>query len=51
MTDSQRWAESGRAYQEVFAVAPPATTMVEVKALIKPELLIEIEADAVVRGE
>ncbi len=47
VTDISRWAEFGRAHGEFFAEHPPATTMVEVKALIDPEMLIEIEADAV----
>lgn len=47
VTDITRWAEYGRAHQECFGTHPPATTMVEVKALIDPEMLIEIEADAV----
>ncbi len=47
VTDISRWEEFGRAHGEVFAEHPPATTMVEVKALIDPEMLIEIEADAV----
>ncbi len=47
VTDISRWAEFGRAHAEVFAEHPPATTMVEVKALIHPDMLIEIEADAV----
>ena len=49
-TDISRWKEIGRAHGEVFAGFPPATTMVEVKALIEPEMLIEIEADAVIQG-
>jgi isochorismate pyruvate lyase len=48
VTDISRWEEFGRAHRERFGDHPPATTMVEVKALIAPELLIEIEADAVV---
>jgi enamine deaminase RidA (YjgF/YER057c/UK114 family) len=48
VTDIARWEEFGRAHGEVFEEHPPATTMVEVKALIRPEFLIEIEADAVV---
>jgi len=48
-TDISRWEEIGRAHGEVFADFPPATTMVEVRALIDPAMLIEIEADAVVR--
>jgi enamine deaminase RidA (YjgF/YER057c/UK114 family) len=47
VTDIKRWAEFGRAHAEFFASHPPATTMVEVKSLIRPEMLIEIEADAV----
>jgi isochorismate pyruvate lyase len=48
VTDISRWEEYGRAHREVFGAHPPATTMVEVKALIDPKMLIEIEADAVV---
>lgn len=48
VTDISRWEEFGRAHAEVFAEHPPVTTMVEVRALIDPEMLIEIEADAVV---
>jgi enamine deaminase RidA (YjgF/YER057c/UK114 family) len=47
VTDISRWAEHGRAHGECFAAHPPATTMVEVKSLIDPAMLIEIEADAV----
>lgn len=47
VTDITRWAEYGRAHGELFANNPPTTTMVEVKSLIDPEMLIEIEADAV----
>ncbi len=46
-TDISRWEEIGRAHREFFAGSPPATTLVEVKALIDPDMLIEIEADAV----
>ena len=48
VTDISRWDEFGRAHREMFADHPPATTMVQVAALIRPEFLIEIEADAVV---
>jgi isochorismate pyruvate lyase len=48
VTDISRWEEYGRAHGEVFAAHPPTTTMVEVAALIDPQMLIEIEADAVV---
>jgi isochorismate pyruvate lyase len=49
VTDISRWEEYGRAHGEVFGEHPPATTMVEVKALIDPAMLIEVEADAVCR--
>lgn len=47
VTDIKRWEEFGRAHGEFFAGCPPATTMVEVKSLIDPKMLIEIEADAI----
>jgi enamine deaminase RidA (YjgF/YER057c/UK114 family) len=48
VTDISRWQEFGRAHGEAFAAHPPATTMVEVKALIDPAMLIEVEVDAIV---
>ncbi len=48
VTDISRWEEFGRAHGEAFAEHPPTTTMVEVRALIDPEMLSEIEADAIV---
>lgn len=48
VTDISLWQDFGRAHEEFFGQHPPATTMVEVKALIDPAMLIEIEADAVV---
>ena len=48
VTDIERWDEVGRAHGETFAAHPPATTLVEVARLIEPEMLVEIEADAVV---
>lgn len=48
VTDIARWREIGRAHGEFFGETRPASTMVEVSRLIDPELLVEIEADAVV---
>jgi isochorismate pyruvate lyase len=47
-TDIDRWEDYGKAHKEVFGEHPPATTLVEVSRLIHPDMLIEIEADAVV---
>jgi isochorismate pyruvate lyase len=51
VTDIARWEEFGRAHREAFGAHPPATTMVEVSALIDPSMLIEVEADAIFSGE
>ena len=51
VTDISRWPEFGRAHEEAFGAHPPATSMVEVRALIDPAMLIEIEADAVCESE
>jgi enamine deaminase RidA (YjgF/YER057c/UK114 family) len=48
VTDISQWQEYGRAHGEAFGQHPPVTSMVEVKALIEPAMLIEIEADAVI---
>jgi enamine deaminase RidA (YjgF/YER057c/UK114 family) len=47
VTDISRWEEIGRAHREFFGTIRPATTMVEVKALISKEYLVEIEVSAV----
>lgn len=48
VTDITLWADFGRAHHEYFDEHPPCTTMVEVKSLMDPAMLIEIEIDAVV---
>ncbi len=47
VTDARLWREFGRAHAEAFGAHPPATAMVEVKGLIDPAMLIEVEVDAV----
>lgn len=47
MTDISRWEDVGKAHGEVFGAIRPATVMVEVAKLISPEILVEIEVDAI----
>jgi enamine deaminase RidA (YjgF/YER057c/UK114 family) len=51
VTDITQWQEVGKAHGEVFKQIKPATTMVEVKALIDQEFMVEIEATAVISGK
>jgi enamine deaminase RidA (YjgF/YER057c/UK114 family) len=48
VTDISRWQEYGRAHSEFFKDIKPCNTMVEVRALIEPAYLIEIEATAII---
>jgi enamine deaminase RidA (YjgF/YER057c/UK114 family) len=48
VTDISQWEAIGRAHGEFFAATRPATTMVEVSRLISPDMLVEVEAEAVV---
>lgn len=48
VTDITLWEEVGKAHGEFFREIKPVTTMVEVKSLIDPEMLVEIEATAIV---
>jgi len=48
VVDIDAWEAIGRVHGEFFGAIRPAATMVEVRRLIAPELLVEIEADAVI---
>lgn len=48
VTDISRWEEYGKAHGEFFGKIKPCTSMIEVKGLIDPEYLIEIEATAII---
>jgi enamine deaminase RidA (YjgF/YER057c/UK114 family) len=50
VTDIVQWREYGRAHGEYFRDIRPVTSMIEVKALIDPFMMIEIEADALIAG-
>ncbi|MFI5235411.1 MAG: RidA family protein [Gemmatimonadales bacterium] len=48
VTDISKWQEIGRAHGEVFSTIRPASTMVEIKALIDPAMLVEVEVEAII---
>ena len=51
ITDVSRWEEVARAHGEVFRDIRPAATMLQVVSMVSPEMLVEIEADAIIANE
>jgi enamine deaminase RidA (YjgF/YER057c/UK114 family) len=51
VTDISRWEEVGRAHGEFFRDIRPAATMLQVVSMVSPEMLVEIEADAIIAAE
>ncbi len=51
VADITKWEEVGRAHGEFFKNIKPASTMVEVKSLINPQMLVEIEAEAIIEHD
>ncbi|MFI5116318.1 MAG: RidA family protein [Terriglobales bacterium] len=51
VTDISQWEKAAKAHGEIFRDIRPAATMVEVSKLISPEMLVEIEVDAIIASE
>ena len=51
LTDISHWETVGRAHGEVFGAIRPACSMVQVSALVSPDMLVEIEADAIIQPD
>ena len=51
VTDISRWEEVARAHREIFGNVKPCTTMVEIKGLVHPDMLVEIETEAIISDE